>query len=385
MKINVGVIFGGMSTEHEISIITAIQAINNMDTNKYEIIPIYISKNSIMYTGESLKNIETFKNLKMISKKAIEIVITKKDNSFCLQKTHLPFNIVSKIDIFFPIVHGYNVEDGCIAGFLETLGAPYCESDLYASCIGQDKVYQKAVLKENNINVVDYVYFYESDFIENANEVIKKVEKLGYPVIVKPSRQGSSVGIKVANNKNELNDAIKEAISYDEKILVEKLVNNLKELNCSVLGDSFSYEASEIEEVYSSDEILSYKDKYLSSGKSKGMASAGRKVPADISKTLEKEIKSMSINACKALNTTGVVRIDYLLDTKENKVYLNELNLIPGSLAFYLWKATGMEYKELLSKIIELGIKKYQNKSKKLTSFETNVLEGFNGTKGVKK
>ena len=385
MKINVGFIFGGISTEHEISIISALQAMNNIDKDKYEIVAIYISKDGNFYTGDNLKNIETFKNLKLINKNATEVVITKKDNSFCLMKKHIPYNIVSKIDIFFPVLHGYNTEDGSIAGFLETIGAPYCESDLYASAIGQDKVFQKAVLKENGINVVPYYYFYESDYLADSDEIIKNVSKLKYPVIVKPARQGSSVGISVVNNKNNLCDAIEEALNYDEKIIVEKVIENLKELNCSVLGDNSHYEASLIEQVYSSDEILSFKDKYLSNGKSKGMASTGRKVPADISKKLTSEIQDISIKACKALNTTGVVRIDYLLDEKTNEVYLNELNIIPGSLSFYLWTPTGISYKDMLSQIIDLGIKKYQNKSKKSTSFESNVLEGFNGSKGVKK
>lgn len=385
MKIKVGFIFGGMSTEHEISIISAIQAMNNIDEEKYEIVPIYISKSSVFYTGSALRNIETYKDLKQVSKKASEVLITKKDNNFVLVKNHLPFNVVTKIDIFFPVLHGYNTEDGAVAGFLETLGAPYCESDLYASCVGQDKVYQKAILKENGINVAPYYYFYESDYLKDVDSVIKNISKLSYPVIVKPARQGSSVGISVANNKEELIESIEDALSYDEKILVEKVIENLKELNCSVLGDNSNYEASMIEEVFSSDEILSYNDKYLSGGKSKGMASTGRKVPADISKALTEEIKEISKKACKALNTTGVVRIDYLLNQKTNEVYLNELNIIPGSLAFYLWTPMGVTYKDMLSQIIDLGIKKYQNKSKKQTSFETNVLEGFNGTKGVKK
>lgn len=168
-----------------------------------------------------------------------------------------------------------------------------------------------------------------------------------------------------------------------KKIIVEKVIENLKELNCSVLGDKDLYKPSLIEEVSGKDNILSYEDKYISGGKSKGMASASRKVPADIPKKLTKEIENISVKACKALNTNGIVRIDYLYDTKNDKVYLNEINIIPGSLSFYLWK--DMKYKDLLENIIELGIKNYKNKSRKQTSFETNVLQNFNGTKGIKK
>jgi len=388
MKINIGVMFGGRSTEHEISIITAVQAMTNMDKEKYNIIPIYMSKDSIMYTSEELTKMDIYKDLKKLKNKATEVILTKKNNEFVLIKNKFPYAVVSKIDLVFPITHGYNTEDGAVAGYLEVLGIPYCESDIYASVIGQDKIFQKQVLAANDVKVVDYKYFYESDYLNDADKVIKEVMKLKFPVIVKPARQGSSVGINVAKTKEELIEAIDEAINYDEKILVEKVIENLCELNCSVVGDNASYEISLIEEVYGSDEILSFQDKYLSGGKnapSKGMASTGRKIPADLPKKTQSLIEDMSIKACKALNTNGVVRIDYLMDKKSGEVYLNELNIVPGSLSFYLWTPKGVEYKDLLNRIIECGIKRFQDKSKKLSSFESNVLEGFSGSKGLKK
>ena len=383
MKLKIGIIYGGISTEHEISIISALQAINNIDTDKYVVVPIYLSKTGIFYTGKYLLNIDNYKNLNLISKKCKQVTIIKKNNSFYLLNVCFPHNIVSNIDIFFPIVHGYNVEDGSIAGFLETIGAPYAESDLYASLVGQDKVLQKMVFKENGINTTEFVYFYDNEYLTNQKNIIEKIKELSFPVIVKPARLGSSVGISTAKDEISLKEAIENAIKYDEKIIVEKLINNLKELNCSVLGDKNLYKTSLIEEVSAKENILSYEDKYISGGKTKGMASAKRKVPADIPNKITKEIENMSIKACKALNTSGIVRIDYLYDTKSDVVYLNEINIIPGSLSFYLWK--NMKYKDLLTNIIELGIEKYKNKSKKETSFETNVLQNFEGTKGIKK
>ena len=383
MKLKVGFIYGGISTEHEISIISALQAINNMNIDKYDVVPIYLSKNGVFYTGKYLLNIDNYKDLSLIPKKCKEVSIIKKNYDFALLSVNFPHKILTNIDIFFPVVHGYNVEDGSIAGFLETIGAPYAESDLYASLIGQDKVIQKMVFKENEINVVPYTYFYENEYLDNEEEIISKINELSFPVIVKPARLGSSVGISIAADEVSLKEAINEALKYDEKIIVEKVIENLKELNCSVLGDKDLYKPSLIEEVSAKENILSYEDKYISGSKSKGMASASRKVPADISKKLTKEIENMSVRACKALNTSGIVRIDYLYDTKNEKVYLNEINIIPGSLSFYLWKDT--KYKDLLASIIELGIKKYKNKSKKQTSFETNVLQNFNCTKGIKK
>ena len=383
MKLKVGFIYGGISTEHEISIISALQAINNMNIDKYDVVPIYLSKNGVFYTGKYLLNIDNYKDLSLIPKKCKEVSIIKKNYDFALLSVNFPHKILTNIDIFFPVVHGYNVEDGSIAGFLETIGAPYAESDLYASLIGQDKVIQKMVFKENEINVVPYTYFYENEYLDNEEEIISKINELSFPVIVKPARLGSSVGISIAVDEVSLKEAINEALKYDEKIIIEKVIENLKELNCSVLGDKDLYKPSLIEEVSAKENILSYEDKYISGSKSKGMASASRKVPADISKKLTKEIENMSVRACKALNTSGIVRIDYLYDTKNEKVYLNEINIIPGSLSFYLWKDT--KYKDLLASIIELGIKKYKIKSKKQTSFETNVLQNFNGTKGIKK
>lgn len=382
MKIKVGFIYGGVSTEHEISIISAIQAINNIDKEKYDVVPIYISKEGNFYTGNILKNIESYKDLNSLIKKLTEVVIIKKDNTFCLIKTKLPYNAISTIDIFFPVVHGYGTEDGAIAGYLETIGAPFTESDIYASVVGQDKVIQKALLKENGINVTDYIYFYESDYLKNEEKVLLSIDALSYPVIVKPARLGSSVGITKVKNKKDISSAIENALNYDEKIIVEKVVDNLKEYNCSTIGDNFNYEASLIEEVKANDGILSFNDKYLTNSKAKGMASAKRIINPKISKNLKEEIINISIKASKVLNTNGVVRIDYLYDEKNKKLYLNELNIIPGSLSFYLWD---IPYKDMLTQIIELGIKKYQNKSKKITNFESNVLKNFNEAKGVKK
>ena len=385
MKLNIGFIYGGKSTEHEISIISAVQAMSHIDKEKYEAIPIYISKDSKMYTSDILKDMKTYKDLNNLKKKCNEIIITKKDEKICLMKNSFPFKIVAYVDLFFPVMHGYNTEDGSLEGYLETLDVPYCESDMFACAIGQDKVFQKAVLKENGINVVPYVYFYEYEYLNDEKNILKNCETLGYPLIIKPARQGSSIGIGFANNREELIESINEAIMYDEKIIVESVIKNLQELNCSVLGGLGDYKASVIEEVFPSQKILSYEDKYLSDSKTKGMGSLGRKIPAEINKSLEKEVKDISIKACRALNTNGIVRIDFLVDKKENKVYLNELNIIPGSLAFYLWTPLNKEYKELLNDIIEYGINRSKNKARKLNSFDTNVLEGFNGTKGVKK
>jgi len=390
MKIKLGVIFGGETVEHEVSIISALQAIKNLNKEKYEIIPIYISKERIWYTGHILTNIETYKDLENTRKYLKKVTLYKKGNNFYLGNTTGLFRKdVSEIDIVFPIVHGNNVEDGSLVGYLETIGIPFVGSNVLASAIGQDKVVMKQVMSSANIPVVEYTWFYDNEYLENKDEILSKIKKLSYPVIVKPASLGSSVGITYVKDNKSIESAIEEAISYDSKIIVEKAIENLIEVNASVLGNYEYQRVSELEEVMGSDEILSFEDKYLSNSKtkgySKGMASVSRIIPARISTTLTDDIKETSKNVFKLLNMSGVCRIDYLIDSKTKKYYVNEPNTIPGSLAFYLWKENNMEYKDLLDEMISISIKNYKKRHKKIMSFDSNILSGYNGSKGVKK
>ena len=391
MKINLGVIFGGQTVEHEVSVISALQAIKNMNEEKYNIIPIYIAKDKTWYTGHMLKDIETYKNFDDLKKYSKKVVLCKNGEEFVLQTVNGLFRkTVAVLDIVFPIVHGNNVEDGSLAGYLETVGIPYVGPHILGAALGQDKVVLKQVLASANIPIVNYTWFYDNEYLEDKDEILKKIKKLGYPVIVKPANLGSSVGITKAKSEKEIESAIEEAIKYDNKIVVEECINDLVEVNASVLGNYEFQKVSVLEEVMGVDEILSYSDKYLSSSKtkgstgSKGMASTSRIVPARISKELTKKIQDTSKEVFKLLNLSGVCRIDYLIDSKTNKYYVNEPNTIPGSLAFYLWKETNLVYKDLLDEMIQIAIKEYKNKAKKLRSFDTNIFEGFNGSKGTK-
>ena len=389
MKIKLGVIFGGVSVEHEISIITAIQAINSIDSMKYDIVPIYIAKDGIWYSGAMLKDIKIYNDMELLKRYAKEVVLYKRDGKFILQnKRGLLRKDITELDMCFPIMHGTYGEDGNLQGYLETVGIPYCESNTYASVVGQDKVFMKQIWKSCGVPVVKFDWFYDTDFNKNPDKIIERLEKIGYPLIVKPATLGSSVGITVCKNNNELREAILEAINYDTKILVEEVVKNLVEVNISVLGNYQKQSLSVIEEVGSSNALLTYEDKYIggAKGPSKGMASAKRIIPARISDELAKEVREIAIKAYKSLNSSGVVRIDFLIDKKEKKVYANEINSIPGSLSFYLWNKTDKEYPELLEDIINIGIRDYKNKQNKTHSFDTNILNNFsqNGVKGVK-
>ena len=391
MRIKLGVIFGGETVEHEVSIISALQAIKNLDEDKYEVIPIYISKDRIWYSGQMLRDIEVFKDFNNLKRYAKKVVLVKKDNRFVLQTASGLFNReVTDLDIVLPIVHGNNVEDGTLAGYLDTIGIPYVGSHVLGAALGQDKVVMKQVMKDEGIPVVDYTWFFDTEYLENKSDILNDIKKLGYPVVVKPATLGSSVGINFVKNESEIESAIEEAISYDTKIVVEKAVDNLLEVNASVLGNYEHQRVSPLEEVAGLDEILSFTDKYLSNSKtkgtaSKGMASASRIIPARISKELTKDIKETSKKVFRLMNFSGVCRIDYLINTKTNKFYVNEPNTIPGSLAFYLWNEDGLKYKDLLDEMINVAIKEYKNKSKKVKSFDSNILSGFSGSKGIKK
>ncbi len=395
MKIRVGVLYGGKTTEHEVSIITAVQAMGFLNPDKYEVIPMYLTKENEMYTGAPLKEMDVYREPDLLKRYCKKVVCYNKDGALVLQnKKGLFKKTVAIVDIVIPAVHGYNMEDGNVQGMLETFGVPYTGSDIYGCTVGQDKVFQKQILESEGIRVPKYTWFYDNEYFEDEASIVEKVKKIGYPVIVKPARQGSSIGIEVAKDDESLKEAIEEAIKYDEKILVEEVINNMTELNCSVLGSSSYMETSVIEQVMGKDEILSFNDKYIGNGAkkgaakkisgSKGMVSADRIIPADIPEKLAKEIAETSKKAFRILGASGVVRIDYLYDKKSKKYYVNELNTIPGSLSFYLWTPLNKEYDELLDDMINIAVKRYKKKLKKTTIFESNILEGFNGTKGVK-
>ncbi len=388
MQIKVGVIFGGPSVEHEVSIISAIQAINNINKDKYEVIPIYISKDRKWYTSNMLTEIDVYKDQDLIKKYAKEVVLYNKNGHFVLQNVKGLFKrIVNEIDIAFPIVHGSNVEDGTLAGYLETIGIPMVGCEVLGAALGQDKVVMKQVFESMGIPVVNYTWFYDIDYLAHKDQIFKDIKKMGYPVVVKPASLGSSIGIAKVKNELDLDKAIKEAMQYDNKLIVEKAVDNMIEVNCSVFGNYEYQENSVIEQVVSSEDLLTYSDKYLGngkSGKSKGMVSASRIIPAKISKEKRLEVEELAKLVFKSLNLSGVCRIDFLINDETGDIYVNEPNTIPGSLSFYLWEPTGKKYNELLDDMISLGIKNYKQKNRKVISFESNILSNYNGTKGVK-
>lgn len=394
--IKVGVIFGGDSVEHEVSIISALQAMENIDEEKYEIVPIYISKDRHFYTGAALRDMDTFKYFDNMKKFVKEITICRKDKDIVLQKVKGFFGRnVNTIDVAFPIVHGKGVEDGSLAGFLETLGLPVVGPSVLGAALGQDKVVLKQVLEANNIKTPKYVWFYDYEYSMNKEEILNKVETLGYPVIVKPANLGSTIGIGVAHSRNELETKIDEALEYERKIVVEEMIPNLLELNCAVCGTYEYSETSLVAEMKMKHELLTFEDKYLGGGKGKGMKGSAKtpnsmstsefEVPANIPEEMTNKIYEISKQVFRALNLKGVCRIDYLVNRETGDIYVNEPNTIPGSLAFYLYEPKGKKYKTLTDELIKSAIKDYKNEMRKTSSFTSNILSEYNGGKGLKK
>lgn len=393
MNIKVGVFFGGNSVEHEVSIITAVQAMENINKEKYEVIPVYIDKNRNFYTGPILKDMETYREFDSIKKFLKKVTLVKKDDQFQLMTTDTIFRrCIATIDVAFPIVHGKGVEDGSLAGYFDSIGIPYVGPDVLGAALGQDKVVQKQVMKAEGVNIVDYVWFYDNEYSSDEEKILKSIKKLGYPVIVKPAKLGSSIGITFVKSEKEIQDAINDAISYDNKIIVEKVVNNLLEVDCAVVGDNTFMQTSVIGEMLTDNDILTFEDKYIGEGSKKIGNKSGAKntttgfrIPAKLSKDLENEIYDQAKLAFRALNLKGVTRFDFLVDKKDNKVYVNEPNTIPGCLAFFFFTPKDISYSELLDNLITGSIKYYKNNQKKISSFESNVLSTYqNGSKGSK-
>ena len=393
MKIRVGVFFGGKSVEHEVSVISGLQAYNSFNREKYEPIAIYITKENELYTGEAIADIANYKNIPELLKKSTRVFFMYEQNK--LQLIQYPVkkfgsSVAAEIDVAVPVVHGANVEDGSLQGFLRHYNIPFVGCDVMASAVTMDKYVMKTVLKDNDIPVLDCVTLNVKEYQREEETAYTRVEeRIAYPVIIKPVNLGSSVGIKVAKDREGLREALEYAFTFGPKVLVERAIMNLREINCAVLGDYEQAQASECEEPISSDEILSYEDKYVAGSKtgSEGMRTARRELPANLTPEKREEIRQMAVKTFQVLNCNGVSRIDFMIDKDTDQVYVNEINPIPGSLAFYLWEALGKPYAELLDDMIKLALKREREEKSLMTSFDSNILQNANlsGAKGIKK
>ena len=395
MKTRVAVLFGGRSVEHEVSIITGIQAFCAVDRNKYEVIPLYLTKDNRFFTGENLGHIESYRDMDTCLKNATRVLLVAGAQGVDMVRYPLKKfgnNVVGGFDVVIPAVHGTNVEDGTLMGMLEMLSVPYAACDVTSSALGMDKYVMKAVLKDAGVPVLDAVQFSGRDYALDSAGVAARIETaIGYPVIVKPVNLGSSVGINKADNHEKLVFALDEAFSYASRVLAERAVSHLREINCAVLGDPNEAIPSACEVPAGSDEILSFRDKYLSgggkkSGASAGMSSLQRRCPAEIGDELTSKVQELAVKTFKALGCTGVARIDFLNNTETGELWVNEINTIPGSLAFYLWEAAGVSFPQLMDRLIELAFKRQRERAALSFDFSSNILSAVNlgGSKGSK-
>ena len=369
MKLSIGVIFGGRSLEHDLSVLTAIQAMDNIDKERYEVVPIYITKDLTFYSGGMLRYIDSYKDFRLIDRYATKVNLINKNGKFILQTTGLIKRVYKEIHLAFPMVHGKYTEDGSIVGYLETLGIPIVGSDIYSSSLCQDKVFTKEVLNGNDIPVVDYVYFSDSDYKLDKEDIFKKIEELSYPLIIKPARLGSGIGIEIVNRKEELESSIEKAMKNDERVLVEEYIADRREFNMAVLLSKGKLIGSVIEEIIK-DEPCNYYDKYRKDNEDDTFK---RIFPADISKTLTEEIEKTSKKTYKVLALSGVARIDYVYDNKKKKLYVNEVNTIPNFFSHHLFDDKNIDYRELLGIMIKEAIDKIHKENDMVKDIEDNL------------
>lgn len=392
MKTTIGVFFGGRSTEHEISVISANQAINAIDKDKFDVVPVYITKQGKWYTGDALLEISNYRNTASLLEKCQEVYMKPIYGDYNLYKAKKPMfgsDVFARFDVVIPVLHGSNGEDGIFEGVLETIGIPYAGCSTLASANGMDKITMKMILQASGIPVVDYLWFTDRQWFEKRDELIADIEKkLGYPIIVKPANLGSSVGIGRAHDREDLIDKINTAEQYSSRIIVEHMVDNLQEINCSVLGNCDDYQTSVLEEPIKSGEILSYTDKYMGGSKGKtGMQSAQKRIPADLPESETARIKDLAGKTFAVLSCHGVSRVDMIIDRDNRNIYVNEINTIPGSLSFYLWEASGIKFDELMERLVSLALKRKRDESTKTVSYDQNIFSmggGVKGAKGVK-
>ena len=387
MKTTIGVFFGGRSTEHEISVISASQAMHAINAEKYEVVPIYISKQGKWYTGKALLDIQNYRNIPELLAKVDEVYMEPSFGDYNLYKKKRNLfgsNVIKHLDVIIPVLHGSNGEDGIFEGLLETIGIPYAGCNTLSSANGMDKITMKMILKSCGIPVVNFVWFSDKEWYTRREEIINQIEKeIGYPVIVKPANLGSSVGIGRACNREELIDKIDGAEIYTTRIIVEDMVEDLQEINCSVLGDCDENQASVLEEPIKSGEILSYEDKYVGGSKgAKGMQASQKRIPADLPEKETKRIQFLARETFRVLSCHGVSRVDMIIDRKTRDIYVNEINTIPGSLSFYLWEASGISFEQLMDKLVELAIKRKREQGMKTVSYDHNIFNLGGGLKG---
>lgn len=389
------VAFGGISPEHEVSVLTAMQVLSSLENSAYSLLPLYITKSGKWLTGEVLLNLESFKDLNQLEQDALPCTFAKNQLGTTLLKDTSKPGLFAKNQEWpvYAVVcafHGGDGENGAFQGICEVFNVPYTGSGVLASSLGMDKVKAKQLCESNGIPIAPSLDFYEGDWEHHQKTILQEAELLGFPLVVKPCSLGSSIGVKKVDAKTELIEAVEVAFRYDAHVLIEKAIHPLMEINCSVLGTTETCRASVCEQPVGSDETLSFEDKYQRGDRAdKGMASLDRVIPADISPELTENIRSMAMHTFKTFDAAGVARLDFLVNARTKEVYFNEINTIPGSFSFYLWDKSDLNFTQLVLELIDIALKRHQATNGRVRSYSTNLLsekatKGLKGLKGTK-
>lgn len=400
-KMNIAVFFGSRSCEHDVSIVSALQCIEATKAAGFNVTPVYISRDGLWYTGEPLENIETFREFNPMTKGITRVTLDVTANAGDLwawppQRAGLFAKVpapLCHIDCVIPVFHGWHGEDGTIQGLLEMANIPYASSGVLGSAIGMDKIAMKQILRGAGFPVLDFVWFTREQLKKERQAVIERVEKeIKYPAFIKPAALGSSIGVSRAKNREELERALDVAASYDRRILVEVGVVHPVEINCAAMGYGEDVRASvcEMPVPSSNDTFLDFWQKYLRNASTKGedsrgMKSLSRVVPAPIGDELTGRIQAMTCDIFKLLDCCGTVRVDFILD-QNDMLFVNEPNTIPGSLAFYLWKTSGLDFPKLIEKMVEDALRAHADKNSSVFAYDSSILKKVAaGTKGSKR
>jgi D-alanine-D-alanine ligase len=377
---NIGVFFGGVSPEHDISIITGQTIISGLKKIGYNIIPVYINKKGEWLIDEQLAGLKFFLDKDYESKTNnfkgfyLDVEDSCQSGKIIFKNKKL-FGNKFIIDLAFPAFHGINGEDGSIQGLFEIINIPYVGCDVSSSGIAIDKILTKLIYLSQNILTSKFLHFNKIDWEDNKQKILAEIQNnLKLPLFIKPARLGSSIGINKAETGEELEFAIEVALHYDNRILIEEKVNNLSDITCSIIGNE-KLIASEIQESAFKEEFLTYEEKYLNDGGTQlGSAEKNIIIPAHLDENISEEVKNISKKIYKTLGCSGIARIDFLYDKIAKRVYANEVNTLPGTLYHHLWKASGIEFEELLKKLISYALEKNNEKKLIKHTFDSDIL-----------
>lgn len=378
-KINLAVLYGSRSVEHDVSIISAVQLMKHVDAQKYNVVPVYISQQGLWYTGDKLLDMAFYTRFDAAAVTQVWMEATKGSRTLWRMEKGLlgeKRRAAADIDVAIPVFHGMHGEDGTVQGLLELVDLPYSGPGVMGAALGMDKIAMRMAFKGAGIPSLDAVWFERGEYQSDADGVCARAEAaIEYPMFVKPANLGSSIGISRADDRAGLMEAIDIALHFDRRVIVETGLADNTEINCAAIGYGADVETSMCEQPLTSKEMLDFEDKYIGAGKTKGMQNMTRLIPAPIDEETTARIQEYTRQAYRLLDCRGVVRVDFIIDNTTGQLYLNEINTIPGSMAFYLWTPMGVSYAALIDRMVDCAMRSYADKHKNEHAFQSQILQ----------